>query len=385
MKRFFFLFAVCALIFSPTVAMAAVVGAGESYVLAPTDPINEDVYGAGGTVSVSARINGDIAVAGGTVSISGDVRDDILAAGGTLTIAGTVGDDVRVAGGTTVVTGIIKGDLVAVGGQVHITRDATISGSVLAGGGSVTIDGHVLGGLRMTGGSLVINGIIDGPVFAKSDRFTVGAGAVLGQRIEYRGPRPAEVDPSARLAQDVIYTRSAAALPDERTVMALVGALFGALIALKVLMVLVATYALVYAFPRLTHDVLHATFAHVGWSILRGIGAIILIPLGAIVCAVILVGLPISFIIVLVYALFWALTVLLAPVAWGSVAMHLVRKEPLGAVAWYTIPVGLLVVGVIGFVPVLGGLAQLAMRCAVFGGIAIVWYRAMWLKRAIAL
>lgn len=384
MKRFFFLLSAFAFVLMPVTAHAVVIGAGESYVLAPTVAVNEDVYGAGGTVSISADVKGDVVVAGGTVSISGDVRDDVLAAGGTLTIAGTVGDDVRLVGGTTVITGVIKGDLAVAGGQVHIAGDALVSGSVLAVGGSVTIDGRVLGGIQMTGGSMVVNGVVDGPLLIKADRLSIGAGAVLSERIEYRGPRPAEVDPSARLAQEVVFVRSAAALPDERTVAALAGALFGALIALKVLMWLVAAYALVYLFPRLTHDVLHATFAHVGWSIARGVAFIVLIPLGALVCGLLLVGLPISVIALLGYALFWAVTALLAPVAWGSAALHLLRKEPLGAVAWYTIPVGLLVTGVIGLVPVLGDIAQLAMRCAVFGGVALVWYRAMWLKRSIA-
>ncbi|MEK7514790.1 MAG: hypothetical protein AAB608_00200 [Patescibacteria group bacterium] len=384
MKRFFIFVSALAILFVPYSAIAATIGAGESYVLAPLQPVNEDVYGVGGTVSVSATVNGDVSVVGGTVSIGGAVRDDVLAAGGTVTIAGTVGDDIRILGGTTVITGVVKGDLAIAGGQVHIARDATISGSVLAAGGSITIDGRVMGGLRMTGGNMTVNGIIDGPVFVRADRFAIGAGAVLGQRIEYRGPRPAEVDPSARLAQEVIYTRSAAALPDEKTVVALAGALFGALIALKVLMWLVAAYAFVYVFPRITHDILHATFAGKGWSVVRGIGAIVLIPLGALLCAIILVGLPISVMAVLMYALFWVVTSLLAPVAWGTIVMHLIRKEPLGAIAWYTIPLGILTIGVIGFIPVLGGLAQLAMRCAVFGGIAMVWYRAIWLKRTIA-
>src|SRR5437870_4762579 len=83
----------------PAQALAADPRQGETVVVGPNETINDDLYAAGGTITIQGTINGDLVAAGSTITISGVVNGDVIAAGGTITISGPVRGSVRSGGG----------------------------------------------------------------------------------------------------------------------------------------------------------------------------------------------------------------------------------------------------------------------------------------------
>src|SRR3990167_2003973 len=53
--------------------------------------IKEDIYLAGGTVDVIAKVHGDVVAAGGQVTIDNEVTEDLTVAGGNVTVRARVG------------------------------------------------------------------------------------------------------------------------------------------------------------------------------------------------------------------------------------------------------------------------------------------------------
>src|SRR2546425_5797493 len=84
-------------LFLPWPAFAFVPRAGEN--IAFSQPLQDDLYIAGGTVTVTGTVDGDVTAAGGTVTGMGRGSGALLAAGGTLGSGGTFGPSFLARGG----------------------------------------------------------------------------------------------------------------------------------------------------------------------------------------------------------------------------------------------------------------------------------------------
>src|SRR2546426_7783819 len=93
--------AVAAALFAwlPVGASAADLRQGPSVTISRGQTINDDIYAAGGTISIDGNVNGSVIAAGGTITVSGTVSRDVMVAGGTINVTGKVGGSIRAAGG----------------------------------------------------------------------------------------------------------------------------------------------------------------------------------------------------------------------------------------------------------------------------------------------
>lgn len=123
-------------------------------------PVDENLYIAGGSISINKPVHGDVVLAGGNIIINDSVTGDVLVTGGTLYIYGYAGDDIRCAGGEIHIYGPVQGDVVVGGGKVVLHENATVNGSVLAGTGDLTIDGNIKHNARIGTGTFRLNGTI---------------------------------------------------------------------------------------------------------------------------------------------------------------------------------------------------------------------------------
>lgn len=168
-----------------------------------TQPVFKDLYIAGGTVTVNAPVHGDLIAAGGTVIVNDSITNDLIAAGGDITLNGNVGDDIRFAGGKLFIGSNVGGDLVVTGGSVEVSGPSVVSGSLIASGGRVKVDGKIGGfsrvrsggfilngqvgkNLDVRGGQIQINGQVNGPsVLAATEGIKVGRNAAFNNRVNY--------------------------------------------------------------------------------------------------------------------------------------------------------------------------------------------------------
>src|SRR6185295_1970677 len=209
-KRFFVFVVSLVLVALPLApAYAAVFQVGQSVAI-PKDKIEADnLYLAGGQVTVSTTAQKDLVAAGGNVIVDGPVWGDVLVAGGNVSVLGDVRGDVRVAAGQVVISGKVTGDVIAAGGGVTILQGSVIAGDVLAEGGKVDIEGTVSGEAHLYGGAVTINGPIASAVQIKAGKsVTFGERAILAGPVEYSAPAEATVVSGAKVPDTVTFTKS---------------------------------------------------------------------------------------------------------------------------------------------------------------------------------
>ena len=118
--------------------------------------VTEDVYLAGGVVTIQQDIDGDVFVAGGDVTINGVVGGDLFVAGGNVLVNELVRDDVRMIGGSLTLNNEVGGDLIVIGGSADINPESIIQGDVVSISGKTNLYGTVNKSVRGILGRLML-------------------------------------------------------------------------------------------------------------------------------------------------------------------------------------------------------------------------------------
>ena len=154
--------------------------------LAIQSPVDDDLYVAGGSVSVDEAVNGDLIVAGGTVEINGDVAEDLIILGGTVVINADVADDLRIGGGEVYLNGNVGDDLIAAGGNLSLSSSSVIEGYALIAGGTANIRGTVNGDLDVYGGAILFGAEVLGDTkIVSSDSLNITNEALMHGDLNY--------------------------------------------------------------------------------------------------------------------------------------------------------------------------------------------------------
>ena len=124
-------------------------------------PVNDDVFAAGGVITVNAPIDSLVA-AGGTITLNAPVKGDVIAAGGRVIANNNIGGKLVAAGGTVDVNGDIGTNAVITGGTVTINPRSTIGRDAEISAGTVTNSGHVMGNLSVRSKSFSDTGFVGG-------------------------------------------------------------------------------------------------------------------------------------------------------------------------------------------------------------------------------
>ena len=124
-------------------------------------PVADDVFAAGGQITVNAPIDSLIA-AGGTVTLNAPVKGDVIVAGGRVITNNAIGGKLVAVGGTVDVNGDVGTNALITGGTVKINPGSTIGRDAMISAGTVTSAGHVMGNLSVHSRSFANTGTIEG-------------------------------------------------------------------------------------------------------------------------------------------------------------------------------------------------------------------------------
>jgi hypothetical protein len=124
-------------------------------------PVADDVFAAGGTITVNAPIDSLVA-AGGTITLNAPVKGDVIAAGGRIIANNNIGGKLVAAGGTVDVNGDVGTNAVLTGGKVTINPRSTIGRDAEISGGTVTSSGHIMGNLSVQSQNFYDSGTVGG-------------------------------------------------------------------------------------------------------------------------------------------------------------------------------------------------------------------------------
>lgn len=166
MKKHILLLAafVCSIALAPFSFASTFKGADQVRI---SEPVNGNLYTAGGKVKIDATVSGDVMAAGGEIWINEDMLQDVTLGGGNIVIRGITGDDLRLMAGHCSLLADVQGDLIITGGEIEVKDNITVGGDLIIAGGEVDFKGHVKGDVRVFGGEIEFKGVVDGDFIAK--------------------------------------------------------------------------------------------------------------------------------------------------------------------------------------------------------------------------
>lgn len=303
---------------------------------------------AGGTVIVEAgETTGDLEVVAGDVVIRGTVDGDLRALGGNVRIEGTVTGSVDATGGNVHVGGTVEGDVRGAAGHIQVAEGATIGGDLEAAAGSVVIAGTVEGNVRVGAESI-----------------TLASSARIGGDLEYDGTldraEGAQVAGTVTENPDLVATGP---LPR----------IAGAVLSVYFLLVnLVVGALLLLSFPRFADGLVARTEDRPGVTGLVGLAILVAGPLALVLVALTIVGIPIALVGIAAYLIAVWLGIVYGRYVLGAWLLSLAGYEN----RWLALLVGMLVMSVVTWIPVVGGLADLAVLVWGLGALGLGLYTA---------
>lgn len=342
---------------------------------ASSEPIQDDLYIAGGTVTVTGTVDGDVVAAGGSVTLNSQVTGAILAAGGTIDIGGRVGRTIRAAGGTIRLDGSAGSDAVLAGGTVTVGRTGLVNRDLVIGGGNVQVGGAVGRNVLIGAGRVILAGTVHGDVDVQANRVIVLPTARISGRLRYAADQPAEVQPGAQVSDGVERVERVTPAVRQRLREAPSGRLrirwiwrvveWGWLLALGLII-----FALL---PRVPVNIVNEIRTRVGASALTGFLVLVVAPGAAIALAITVLGIPLA----AALTLLWLLTLYpsqLFTATWlGERILNAARKEAVSSVYWALI-VGVTALAILYAIPFVGWVFRLV---ALLLGLGATWL-ALW-------
>lgn len=353
-----------------------------------TEPVHEDLYVFGNAIYIDAPVYGDIWCAGGTITVNDTIHGDLVVAGGNIYLRGAVLDDVRAAGGTLMISGTIAGDLLIAGGTVTVEPSANIGGDVAMSGGTVTIGSVVQGYVKATGGKvylngmigkalefnggeLTLNGVIAGPSNIAANKLIVGERAALRGNVRY-WTGEGEVDFGKALQNGALLSydpslREHYERPDYK--------FLGFASFLAVLWYLIACFILIWLGQWLFQTVFQKAAGTVQVEPLRSLGYgfvyFAAAPVGIVLLFITIVGIPVGFLALLFYGMFFALANIIT-VLLGAHWINTRKNYHWRPIQIVGVALGLLILlKVVSSIPFLGWLVQIVVVLIAFGAILV--------------
>jgi len=341
-----------------TPAAAQETEAGAVVTLAGGEVREGDLYAAGEAVRVHGRLAGDLVAGAQRILVDGQVEGDVFAAARTVDLRGAIGDSTRVVGERVIVDATIDGDLIAGANRVQILESTVIRGGVAAAASSLEIDGTVEEDLRAAAGELVLRGTVRGDANVIADRLDLAPDARIEGDLDYRTRIPLSAEAAAVVGGEVRYQEP---IDDDDG-----GVLFWSW---QTGAAMFAGLLAVALFRRMVGQLVAAVAGEPTLGALLGFGAFLIVPIGAAVVMVTVVGLPVGIIAVLLFGM--AVYVAKLPIAVWAGGQLLTRAGRTDPSPYAAMAVGILVLYLLFEVPWLGGLFWLVATCLGLGAMVL--------------
>ena len=322
--------------------------AGEAIIL--DKPVAGDLIAAGRDIDLTSKVGGDAVIAARNVRVTGDLTQDLYAAGDSVWLNGAMQRNARIAGRT-----------------VEVTPSSTIGGNVSMAARDVRINGNVNGYVQAVGGHIYINGPVGGDVEATASQVELGPNARIAGKLRYTSEKEIIRDPAAQVAGPVEHI--------QRT--ELWGRSYRGLMLLfwtagLIVLAVVIAAILPNAYARVTSTL----ETRPGLSLLLGIAATILIPAAAFILILSLIGIPLGLLAMTIFGALLLLGYVTAGTTLGDFILRRRHREVprtsgrIGAAA-----LGVLILGLVGLIPYVGGLVMFAALLFGVGALVLQFRR----------
>lgn len=331
------------------VALGVIVaGGGIAYAASTTSSTSgvsdKTIYKFGTSVNVTGVVNGDIICAAQTVNIDAVVNGDILCVAQTITISGKVNGNIRAAAQTITVNAEVSRNASIAGQDINFGESSNISGDISVASQNITANGKIGRDLSVAAATVNINGTVDRNVTAKTgEKLILGGNTKIGGWLDYTSPTVMDRSTSAVIGGKIVYHKSEPAKESNGVAWSIAWRLYW-LIAMMILSV-----TLVAIFPQTFRRLNSIGAPRVGWALLTGFGAMIIVPIAVIITFATVFGAPLAFLMLLLWVSVFILSFPVAAYYAGSQLFS--RMHPLLMVFLASLLLGILVA-----IPFLGGL-----------------------------
>jgi len=322
---------------------------GEVVSVEADEVIDDDLFVAGGSVSIAGRVEGDVVAAGQSVRVTGPVEGSVMVVGQQVEVASEVGGSVRAAGQNVILSGTVARNVAAGGQTVVVDSGTTIGRDLHVGAGVVDLRGSVGREADLAARTASVEGEVGERLYFQGDNLELGSSARVGGDLEHCCAKKVEIAPGAVIAGE---TREIA--PKERPKPKRRSRFGSGLL----------VFAMVFAFgavglaaaPRVFVAAGNAMSNRPWWNLLVGLLALVAVPIALGVVCITVVGLPLG----LLGLALWVAALVTAGVPVGIwLGRWLIGRFRPGSVSPYLgLLVGLAVLAVLGSTPVLGAIAK---------------------------
>lgn len=295
-KKFLFLFLLGILLITPFSAQAGCLKIRDNTVVAEKQVINDNIYALGKDLSVEGKVKGDVFFLGERLKIDGEVEGEVFALiSKSAEINGKITGGVKLLGEKVTISGQIKENAYIASPNFSLTKTASVSQDLLFIANQGDVSGSVGRNLKSWGSNLNISGQIQGRTdlllnkkISKPDLF-ISDSAEIKDGIFYRSNSEAQISEQAEIGGEIKHSFYKTKKNEAYSTIwhylisifsaFLVGLLFITLLKNK-------TWEILYGFKKSS-----------SFSLLKGLGMLILPPLVSFLFIFTLIGIPLSLII----------------------------------------------------------------------------------------
>ncbi len=337
------------------VSAFSIARAADRVTLAANETVNGPFIRAGEKIEIDGTVNGDVIVAGSEVMIRGDVRGNVYAAGSRVEVGGKVQGNTHIAGSEVKYAADSSGSVFAAGSNVRLESEASANTAYLAGS-QVNILGEYAGGVYAAGTEIVMGADVARDVSLAGTQLRLTRDAQVGGNLKYTSDREATIENDKAVKGSISRVTPPRQSASERFVARLTETLYW----------LIANILLAAVLLKFVPSLLkpsEAAYARAPLpNVLKALAFVFLVPVGLVLAAFTIVGLP----LVLILGLVYILVLLVAPTAaayWLGVTIFRWQKAPLSGAykeELMAASLGILILSIIGLIPGVGGVLSFA-------------------------
>jgi cytoskeletal protein CcmA (bactofilin family) len=180
---------------------------GESIQVGKDEVIKSDVYLMGHHIRMEGTVDGDVYGFGEQVEISGHVNGDVICFCQSLRVSGQVDGNVRDAANNITITGTVNRSVTSFSELFTLDSGGKIGRSFTAFSKTLTLDGDLGRDLLAFSGQTTVDGSIGGSLTLRGESLIIGSNGSIAGTAKYTGDRAAEVNPAAKLASPLQFTK----------------------------------------------------------------------------------------------------------------------------------------------------------------------------------
>jgi cytoskeletal protein CcmA (bactofilin family) len=341
-------------------AEAAKIEAGDNLNVGADELIDDDLYLFGDVITVSGTVTGDAILFGREVVVDGNIMGSLLVFAETVRINGNVAGTVRGGSNSFSFQGSSGRDLMIMANSITIS--GPVGQDLFAAASNGTITGSVGRDLKSSMNRLIIDGPVGGDINAIVSELVIGPNALVSGKVTYTSETEATVNNQAVIGGSITRLD-----PPKTTGISAGRSVWG--FVRPILSLLFVALLMILFFPAVTKG----SAAMIGEKPTSslGTGALIVFvtPIAALILLATVIGIPVSFLSMLLYIVL----IYLSRVFAGYFVAELAFKK-FGVELHPVLQtlIGVLVLALICKIPYIGWLVQLA--AVIFGSGAFMHY-----------